>query len=424
MPRKILLVLFAFFVLFTSSCGQNLPNIRETEAQPALSEPATEEKEPTAEPTTEDVFIPTPSTTTAPTTTTKGKAPTTTTSPPKHVHAYQVVLLKKASCSSAGERSWRCSCGDTIREYLPALAHNYTQATCTAPATCTSCGKEDGIRLGHRLLGNHCSRCDKTIETPIYVLGTELPFDASRGDIEAALGAPTEVITEGDFVSLVYASDLSRLTVIQTDAIGLWGMFSVDPSLSLFFGEIPITLDNFSGAQDLSSDAYYRDEGSCRVFGFKDSLGSGKFYGIWMRYSECRYDYMNDPAIYSSFEGQSRLSWYYTNALRVKNGLSPLLWSDAAAKVARDYSATMADNNYLDHDGSFGHRLRNEGIFWRTAGENISRGYYNLFFVCDAYYNSDGHRKNILHSDFSHVGMGYYQLEGRDVYGAQIFYGL
>lgn len=404
MPKKIQAAFLILLAFLLTSCSRTLPN--ETVTGEILTEikneTVTEEQTETSDP---------PPTTEIPITTTV------------HTHAFLVSSIQQVSCASAGERAWRCSCGETKTEYLPALSHKFSEATCTAPSVCSVCGLEKGARLGHSLQGNTCTRCQKTISAPIYVLGTELPFDATRAEIENALGVPSEVITEGSLVSLVYAADLARLTVIQTDVVGLWGVFTMDPAASFFLDGETVTADGFSGTRDLSSDAYYRDVGSCRIFGFKDSLESGKFYGLWMRYSECRYDYMNDPAIAASYAGQARLSWYYVNALRVKNGISPLLWSDAAAKVATDYSETMALNDFFDHDNSFGQRLKNEGVFWRSAGENISQGYYNLYFVCDAYYNSSGHRKNILQSAFTYVGMGYYQKSTGTVLGAQIFYG-
>jgi uncharacterized protein YkwD len=84
----------------------------------------------------------------------------------------------------------------------------------------------------------------------------------------------------------------------------------------------------------------------------------------------------------------------------------------------------MIENDFFDHDGSYAERLSQKGVFWRSAGENISQGYFNAFFVCDAYYNSSDHRTNILSTDFTHVGMGYCRrLTSVTVFGAQIFYG-
>lgn len=419
MPKKSFVALLVSIVLLTS-CSNELPSeIKtsgdtcdfETEAKTEEIVKKTEENQITEETKESEEGVP-PETT---------KPPVTT----AHNHTFRVQSIRQARCNEKGERVWSCSCGEKKTEELPALSHQFTEASCTAASVCSLCGLQKSARLGHVLEGNTCTRCKKVFAAPINVLGKELLFDATRTEIERALGTPTEYIFEGEFVSLVYAQNPAELTVIQTDNVGLWGVFTMDPSAFFLLDGRQVSLSNFSGGRDLNSDAYYQDVGSCRIFGFKDNVGSKAFYGMWLRYSECRYDYMNDPALSGSFEGQSRLSWHYVNGLRAKNGLSLLAWSDAAAKVARDYSKVMVESGVFDHDGSFCDRLIAEGIRWLNAGENISRGYYNLYFVCDAYYNSESHRENILSEKFTHAGMGYYQTAlQKDVFGAQIFYGL
>lgn len=417
MPKKYFAAVLLLVILLLVSCAKTEPLETLTEGG-ALSEsketetreepaPSTETKEDTA--TNDNVEPPIQT------------EPSTTTKP--HVHAYSVKAIQKPTCMSEGKQIWSCSCGETKTEILSVLSHEFSEANCTSPQVCANCGVQQGERLGHSLQGNTCTRCKKKVTAPIYVLGTELLFDEPREGIQQKLGTPTETITEGGFVSLVYASSPLELTIIQTDSVGLWGVFTIDPTAVFFPGERNVSVSNFSGTKDLNSDAYYQDVGSCRVFGFKDHIKSGAYYGMWLRYSECRYDYMNDPALATSYYGQSRLSWYYVNSLRAINGLSPLAWSDAAAKVATDYSAVMAALQLMEHDGSFGERLKKEGVLWRYAGENISQGYFNLYFVCDAYYNSLGHRENLLNDKFTHVGMGFCQTTlGQNVFGAQIFY--
>ncbi len=406
MSKKRFPALLFLLVFLLISCSRTLPNETKTEIGETMPEIETET-------VTEEI----PETSVVPPIT--EEIPVTTV----HSHAFRVESIRQATCTSEGLRTWRCVCGESKEEPLPALTHRFSESSCTAPSVCSLCGLRQSTRLGHNLEGNVCTRCNKTFAAPINVLGKELLFDATRAQIEEALGVPTEVITEGGFVSLVYAENLAELTVIQTDDVGLWGVFTMDSNAFFLLEGKNISISNFSGAHDLNSDAYYQDIGTCRVFGFKDNYATKAFYGLWMRYSECRYDYMNDSAVASSYLGQARLSWYYTNALRAIHGLNALSWSDAAAKVATDYSKVMADTEILDHDGSFGERLKTEGVFWRYAGENISQGYFNLYFVCDAYYNSVDHRENILHEGYTHVGMGYYQTAlQKNVFGAQIYF--
>jgi uncharacterized protein YkwD len=47
------------------------------------------------------------------------------------------------------------------------------------------------------------------------------------------------------------------------------------------------------------------------------------------------------------------------------------------------------------------------GISYRTAGENIAKGYRTAETVVNGWMNSPGHRANILNSTYTHIGVGY-----------------
>ncbi|MFC4386213.1 CAP domain-containing protein [Gracilibacillus marinus] len=100
-----------------------------------------------------------------------------------------------------------------------------------------------------------------------------------------------------------------------------------------------------------------------------------------------------------------------TNAEREKAGLSPLELDEALSKVAREKSKDMAENNYFSHQsptyGSPFDMMKQYGISYRTAGENIAKGQQSPEEVVQAWMNSEGHRKNILNPDFTHIGIGY-----------------
>lgn len=44
-------------------------------------------------------------------------------------------------------------------EVIPATGHAWTDATCTAPCTCRTCGATEGDPLGHHFENGECSRC-------------------------------------------------------------------------------------------------------------------------------------------------------------------------------------------------------------------------------------------------------------------------
>jgi uncharacterized YkwD family protein len=102
-----------------------------------------------------------------------------------------------------------------------------------------------------------------------------------------------------------------------------------------------------------------------------------------------------------------------TNAERRKNGLPDLKADTSLSNVARKKSDDMQANNYFSHTsptyGSPFDMMRDFGVSYNTAGENIAQGQQTPEQVVQAWMNSAGHRKNILSGDFTHIGVGYNQ---------------
>lgn len=99
------------------------------------------------------------------------------------------------------------------------------------------------------------------------------------------------------------------------------------------------------------------------------------------------------------------------NEIRKEKGLSPLTYDWQLARVARIKSQDMKDNRYFSHTspiyGSPFQMMRDFGISYRTAGENIAKGYATPQAVVNAWMNSSGHRANILSASFTKIGVGY-----------------
>ncbi|MBE6605428.1 MAG: SafA/ExsA family spore coat assembly protein [Ruminococcaceae bacterium] len=113
-------------------------------------------------------------------------------------------------------------------------------------------------------------------------------------------------------------------------------------------------------------------------------------------------------AAVTSFEGEVvRL----VNEIRVKNGLKALTHDWELSRVARYKSQDMKDNNYFSHTspvyGTPFQMIKNFGLTYRTAGENIAKGQATPQAVVNAWMNSSGHRANILNSSFTKIGVGY-----------------
>jgi len=112
------------------------------------------------------------------------------------------------------------------------------------------------------------------------------------------------------------------------------------------------------------------------------------------------------------------------NAERTKRGLRPLSVNWELARVARYKSEDMDKNRYFSHQsptyGSPFEMMRNFGIRFTAAAENIATGQPTPQSVVNAWMNSPGHRENILNSTFTQTGVGYSNSRGTP-YWTQMF---
>ena len=99
------------------------------------------------------------------------------------------------------------------------------------------------------------------------------------------------------------------------------------------------------------------------------------------------------------------------NEIRQQNGLKPLIENWELSRVARYKSQDMLDNRYFSHTsptyGSPFQMIKAFGLSYRTAGENIAKGYASSQAVVNGWMNSSGHRANILNVSYTQIGIGY-----------------
>ncbi|QHS24390.1 SCP-like extracellular protein [Virgibacillus sp. MSP4-1] len=100
-----------------------------------------------------------------------------------------------------------------------------------------------------------------------------------------------------------------------------------------------------------------------------------------------------------------------TNQERKNQGLPELKADANLSQVARKKSADMQTKGYFSHTsptyGSPFDMMRDFGIDYQTAGENIAKGQSSPEQVVESWMNSQGHRENILSNKFTHIGVGY-----------------
>ncbi|MEL3971481.1 SafA/ExsA family spore coat assembly protein [Rossellomorea oryzaecorticis] len=113
------------------------------------------------------------------------------------------------------------------------------------------------------------------------------------------------------------------------------------------------------------------------------------------------------------------------NAERAKAGFAPLKENWELSRVARYKSQDMIDKNYFSHTsptyGSPFQMMKDFGISYQAAGENIAAGQRTPAEVVDAWMNSEGHRKNILSPAYTEIGVGYVKGGSYGHYWIQMF---
>lgn len=101
------------------------------------------------------------------------------------------------------------------------------------------------------------------------------------------------------------------------------------------------------------------------------------------------------------------------NAERAKAGLQPLTLSDKLTNIAYKKAKDMADKNYFSHQsptyGSPFDMLKQFGVSYSYAGENIAAGQKSAEEVMNSWMNSSGHRANILNKNYTQIGVGFYR---------------
>jgi len=98
------------------------------------------------------------------------------------------------------------------------------------------------------------------------------------------------------------------------------------------------------------------------------------------------------------------------NAKRTEAGLQPLTMDNTLVQVARYKSNNMIQNNFFDHTNPDGTKWTNWlqaiGYKYTTTGENIAYNTSDPVELFNQWWNSPGHRANMMNASYTKVGMG------------------
>ncbi|MGE4485651.1 MAG: SafA/ExsA family spore coat assembly protein [Oscillospiraceae bacterium] len=123
-------------------------------------------------------------------------------------------------------------------------------------------------------------------------------------------------------------------------------------------------------------------------------------------------DVLQIPAVDTSVRSYETEVIRLVNEIRVDNKLKPLTENWELSRIARYKAQDMHDNGYFDHNspvyGSPFTMIKNFGLTYRAAAENIAMGYRTPQTVVKGWMNSTtGHRENILNPSYTQIGVGY-----------------
>jgi uncharacterized protein YkwD len=98
------------------------------------------------------------------------------------------------------------------------------------------------------------------------------------------------------------------------------------------------------------------------------------------------------------------------NQARAAQGLPSLVMNGQLNTAAQGHANDMLSRSYYGHEspeGTAAHqRIAATGYQAMASGENIAKGQFSVQEVMDGWMNSEGHRANILNSNFEEVGFG------------------
>lgn len=111
------------------------------------------------------------------------------------------------------------------------------------------------------------------------------------------------------------------------------------------------------------------------------------------------------------------------NEERAKAGLNPVTLKEdvTAAAQVRAMESEVSFSHTRPNGTSFASALKEAGVSYRGAGENIAWGQKSPEEVMRGWMNSAGHRANILNEKYTAIGVGYHQNNKGVNYWSQLF---
>ena len=204
---------------------------------------------------------------------------------------------------------------------------------------------------------------------------------------------------------------------------------------SIFVGGVQAhaaTIDNSSNSRGVSTSANYRYNRHNNHTNNQNRPSTGNNSSSNGGNTSNNTQTENNTVVNDKFMAQVEQAIFNkVNEERAKAGVAPLTYNTTMEKYARIKSQDMGDNNYFSHSDLSGNyittKMKADGVTYNAWGENIAyiSGITDPTALAKQFMtnwmNSQGHRKNILSTNFKSMGVGVYKI-GNKVYATQEFY--
>lgn len=311
--------------------------------------------------------------------------------------------IKEPDCIEDGFAESTCYyCGKKVTKALDKTGHNVVPATCDTGSYCSVCNESFGEPLEHIESEGYCINCNELLFAPtISYNNKEIRFGCSTSSVKNILGEPQnkgkDSNSEKTAVMYTYYTDYKDLAIFTFIDGNLTQFYSISPTAKVTQGSSHYGLYCKSAPERI---------GDIVLTTYADTLGDGTDYGFCAIVGES-YNLKKT----TNYALNSKINFHLINGLRAINNIKPLEYCTKAEAVATAHSSDMATRNYFNHESpegiKVGTRLTNGGIEWYACGENIAAGVYDPYALANGWYNSEGHRKNILNKNFKYIGIGF-----------------
>lgn len=321
---------------------------------------------------------------------------------PDHLFS-QWETIKEPTCTDDGLASCYCLyCEKEVTRVIEKTGHKTISATCTQGSYCSVCEEVFSLPLGHTEEDGYCSVCNTLIYSPtLNYNNCEISFGCSSSTVKTILGEPQykgkDTAAEKTIVVYVYYTDYKDL-----------GIFTfIDGRLTQFFtNSATAKVEQGSSHYGLFCKSAPDKIGDITLSTYADTLSDGLTYSFCATVGDS-YSLKST----SDFALNQKINFHLTNGLRAINNIKPLQYCTLTEEVATAHSEDMAKRNYFAHESPEGMRvstrLTEGGIEWYACAENIAAGVYDPYSLANGWYNSEGHRKNILNKAYKYMGVGF-----------------